>query len=47
MITRDQADNHESKIMSEHFLDDNDEYPLANYDGAPEFDITDPEKFAV
>lgn len=47
LVSNANTDNHEQKMMTSHFLEEEDFYPLAGYDGAPEFDLLDREKYTV
>lgn len=46
-ITKDTTDTHEQKLMSDYFIEEDEEYPLATYDGTPEFDIYNRDCFTV
>jgi hypothetical protein len=46
-MTRDDADNHENLTMTEYFKEEDEVFPTANYDGAPEFSIFERENFSI
>ena len=44
-MVRDESDNVENKTMQAYYLDEDDMYPLQNYNGQPEFSIFERERY--